>query len=70
MRRLFSTFAHGAPGIGLLVMRLIAGITLLIPGIAALRGELISRAAVLAIFEAGAGLLLIAGLWDVQLSTF
>jgi hypothetical protein len=38
VRRLFSTFAHGPPGIGLLLLRLVTGIAAVAPAIAALRG--------------------------------
>ena len=37
MRRLFSTFAHGPPGVGLLLLRLVTAIAAVIPAIAALR---------------------------------
>jgi putative oxidoreductase len=50
--RLFSTFASGWPGAGLLLMRLVAGITLVSRGIVGLRAVSI-----------GAGMLLLAGLW-------
>lgn len=59
MRRLFSTFAPGWPGAGLLLMRLVAGVSLIILGIAKLAtGSLIEN--IVAIL---AGLLLIVGLW-------
>ena len=62
MRRLFSTFAGGWPGIGLLLMRLVAGIAFIDHEINRLPGEpqieLIRH--VLAI---GLGILLLAGFW-------
>src|SRR6266851_5421350 len=33
MRRLFSTFAHGPPGVGLLLMRLSAGMGMVVQGV-------------------------------------
>src|SRR5258707_1269423 len=36
MRRLFSTFAHGPPGVGLLLMRLSAGMGMVVQGVLAL----------------------------------
>ena len=38
MRRLFSTFAHGPPGVGLLLLRLVTAFAAVAPAIAALRG--------------------------------
>jgi uncharacterized membrane protein YphA (DoxX/SURF4 family) len=63
MRRLFSTFAHGLPGAGLLMLRVVAGTALTIQGVTALtHGPAIGMTAlqVLAIL---AGILLLAGLW-------
>ncbi len=62
MQRLFSTFANGWPGFGLLVQRLFTGIALFHHGIA----QLESPAAGMMIPElAGAvlGLFILAGLW-------
>lgn len=59
MRRLFSTFAAGWPGAGLLLMRLVAGGALIAHGITKLGIEpLIANIAAIPV-----GLLLIAGLW-------
>jgi hypothetical protein len=61
LRRLFSTFAHGWPGVGLLLLRLVAGASLIIHGLRSLvNGPPIHLAAVLAI---AGGVLLVAGLW-------
>ena len=62
VRRLFSTFARGLPGIGLLVMRLVAGTAFIAKAAATLQNGPSSAipAAVLAII---AGLLLVPGLW-------
>jgi putative oxidoreductase len=63
VRRLFSTFARGWPGAGLLLMRLVAGIALIDHGITGLRdGPSVERAA-LHVLAIGAGMLLLAGLW-------
>ena len=63
MRRLFSTFAHGCPGAGLLLMRLAASIALIDHGVATLRAGPPIEPAMLHGLETGAGLLLLAGLW-------
>ena len=63
MRRLFSNFAHGWPGAGLLLLRLVAGIALIYRGAITLWGGLPIGAAVLNVVATGAGFLLFAGLW-------
>lgn len=63
MRRLFFTFAHGPPGIGLLLLRLLAGSAFAAHGFAALRGEPSFAFTVFVIFLLGLGLLVIAGFW-------
>jgi uncharacterized membrane protein YphA (DoxX/SURF4 family) len=62
VRRLFSTFARGWPGVGLLVMRLVGGTAFVLRAATALDGgpPTALAAAVLAII---AGLFLLAGLW-------
>ena len=62
MRRLFSTFAPGSPGVGLLVMRLVGGTAFIALAVATLPSEpsIAVAAQVLAVV---AGLLLLAGLW-------
>jgi uncharacterized membrane protein YphA (DoxX/SURF4 family) len=61
LRRLFSTFAHGWPGVGLLLLRLVAGTSLIIHGLKTLlNGQPIHPVTVLA---TAAGTLLLAGLW-------
>ncbi len=63
MRRLFSTFAHGLPGAGLLMLRVVAGIALTIQGVTALtRGPAIGMT-VLQVLAILGGILLLAGLW-------
>jgi len=61
--RLFSTFARGWPGTGLLLMRLVAGITLVSRGIVGLWEEPHLERAILHALSAGAGIFLLAGLW-------
>jgi len=63
MRRLFSTFAHGLPGMGLLLMRVVSGTALLVEGYLALRGGPPLGPTVLQVASMGLGILLLAGLW-------
>ncbi len=63
VRRLFSTFAHGSPGIGLLLMRLAAGIALIVHDITKLLGGPPLGAAILPAVTTCVGILLLAGLW-------
>lgn len=62
MRRLFSTFAHGWPGMGLFVMRLVGGPALVVRAADTLHGGL-SIGAAASVLAALAGLFLLAGLW-------
>jgi putative oxidoreductase len=63
MRRLFTNFAHGAPGVGLLLMRLGAGSLLLAHGIVVLHSAPAPGAVVYAVFDLLVGVLIVAGLW-------
>jgi len=63
VRRLFSTFAHGPPGVGLLLMRFVAGIALIAHEGTALRSGPSIAAAILHGLFASIGLLLLVGLW-------
>ena len=63
MRRLFSTFARGWPGAGLLLLRLVAGIALIVHGISSLRGGPAIGAAIMHGAAISGGVLLLAGLW-------
>lgn len=63
MRRLFSTFAHGAPGAGLLLLRVVACITLAFSAAKALRGDPPVGPTILHGLTAVVGILLILGLW-------
>jgi putative oxidoreductase len=59
VQRLFSTFAGGAPGAGLLIQRLLAGSALVYCAVAAFDGT----SAAPQVIGGLSGLLLIAGLW-------
>jgi len=63
VQRLFSGFANGLPGTGLLLLRLLTGAALIHFGIANLREVPPSLTAVLQIIGIGAGILLLIGLW-------
>ena len=63
MRRLFSSFARGLPGTGLLFMRLVVGTALIARAVAILCSGPKLGPAILQVLTAGAGLLLLAGLW-------
>ena len=63
MRRLFSTFAHGAPGAGLLLMRIAAGGALVVRAVATLAAGPPAAIAVFDVVAAGIGILLLVGLW-------
>jgi putative oxidoreductase len=56
LRRLYSTFAYGLPGAGLLLMRLVAAASLIAHGVT-------RHPAILDIVAIAAGILLLAGLW-------
>jgi putative oxidoreductase len=63
LRRLFSTFADGWPGAGLLFMRLVAGSMLVAQGYSSLRTGPPIGQATLDVIGMSAGVLLLAGLW-------
>jgi len=63
VRRLFSTFASGRPGIGLLLIRLVAGIILIGQGVTGLWGEPTFVPAAVDVLGAVTGILLLTGLW-------
>lgn len=63
MRRLYSTFAGGWPGLGLLLLRLVAGSALVVRAGLTLAGGAPMTSTVTAVFLAGSGILLIPGLW-------
>ena len=64
MRRLYSTFASGWPGLGLLLLRAVVGSALVVRAGMTLASGGASIAAILTtVFLAGSGILLIPGLW-------
>jgi len=63
VRRLFSTFAHGAPGLGLLLLRLAVGIALTSHAVMALRSGPPIGPTVLNALAGVVGILLLVGLW-------
>jgi uncharacterized membrane protein YphA (DoxX/SURF4 family) len=63
MRRLFSTFAPGAPGVGLLLLRLACGTILLAHAVAVLQRAPGLAEVALQVPSAILGVLLVAGLW-------
>lgn len=69
MRRLFSTFARGWPGVGLLLLRVAAGSSLIARSILVLGHTPTFRTGFFQFFIATNGLLLIAGLWTPVVAT-
>ena len=63
LRRLFSTFAHGWPGAGLLLLRLVVGLELVIRRINELQSGPPIGLAIIPVLAIAAGILLFAGLW-------
>ena len=63
VRRLFSTFALGAPGVGLLLLRGAAGIAVVFHAAMALRGDPPVGSAMLYVITGAVGILLLVGLW-------
>lgn len=63
MQRLFSTFASGWPGVGLLLQRVLAAILLVRFGVAEGTGTSFSPSMIPQILGAFVGILLLVGLW-------
>jgi putative oxidoreductase len=63
LRRLFSTFARGLPGAGLLLMRLVAGFALVARGLMGLLARGASEPAIFQVLSVAVGVTLVAGLW-------
>jgi uncharacterized membrane protein YphA (DoxX/SURF4 family) len=63
VRRLLSTFAPGSAGLGLLVLRLAAGIALVVQGTQALLAQPPLEASLVHAASIGIGMLLVVGLW-------
>jgi putative oxidoreductase len=70
LRRLYSTFAGGWPGAGLLLMRVVVGSALVVRGGSRLWSDLPPmNVTIPAVLLMGAGILLIAGLWTPIMGT-
>lgn len=63
MRRLFSTFARGWPGVGLLLLRIVAGIVLILRVLNGVSSHAPVHMTALYAIAISAGLLLLIGLW-------
>ena len=63
MRRLFSTFAHGAPGVGLLLLRVVVAVAVVFHLPMALRGGPPVGQVLLNVLTGVMGILLLVGLW-------
>src|SRR5271157_345432 len=63
LRRLFSTFARGWPGAGLLLMRLVSGIALLDQAVMLLPTGHSVQSVIFAVSAIAVGVLLLLGLW-------
>ena len=64
MRRLYSTFADGWPGTGLLLMRLVVGSALIVGASSILWSDPPPiNTTIMSVFLAGCGILLIPGIW-------
>ena len=69
LRRLFSSFARGWPGVGLLLMRIVAAIALVDQAIVEVQAVGLNGSSVPAVLAAVAGILLLAGLWTPAVGT-
>jgi uncharacterized membrane protein YphA (DoxX/SURF4 family) len=63
VRRLFSNFARGWPGVGLLLIRIAAGVSLMIYGLDKFHPGEPAGSVILRLLAIGDGAMLIAGLW-------
>ena len=63
MRRLFSTFARGWPGVGLLLIRIAAGVSMIIAGFATFQAGEPPASLLLRLLAIVDGALLVVGLW-------
>jgi hypothetical protein len=69
VRRLFFTFAGGAPGIGLLIMRVVAGVGLCAYGATGMFAVSPSEHVVVRVLSIGLAILLFLGLWTPLVGT-
>ena len=70
LRRLYSTFASGWPGFGLLLMRVVLGVALVLHARPAIWNTGVTYAAVSTIVLAACGILLVGGLWTPPIGIF
>lgn len=70
MRRLYSTFAGGWPGAGLLLMRVVVGSALVVRATAMPWSAPPTGTTIVFAFSAGCGVLIIPGLWTPVAGTF
>jgi putative oxidoreductase len=63
LRRLFSNFARGSPGVGLLLLRVVAGVGLVSHAVLRLGTGLPVKSATIEVFTIALGLLLFVGFW-------
>lgn len=69
LQRLFSTFANGWPGVGLLLQRILAALMLVRFAVLQLTATSPSTSIVPQIIAAGAGMFLLVGLWTPVVGT-
>jgi uncharacterized membrane protein YphA (DoxX/SURF4 family) len=69
LQRLFSTFANGWPGVGLLLQRILTAILLVRFGIIELTGKSFSPSVIPQAIAAFAGILVLVGLWTPAVGT-
>ncbi len=69
LQRLFSTFANGWPGLGLLIQRLVLGLALLYHGIALLSSTPAVGPVAPQLIGSALGLFILAGLWTPAMGT-
>jgi len=69
LQRLFSTFASGWPGIGLLLQRILTAILMVRFGVAELAGTSVSASTIPLIVAICAAILLLVGLWTPIVGT-
>ncbi len=69
LRRLYSTFAGGWPGVGLLLMRSVVGCALVMQAHSSLRTDPTTNVVITSSFLAIAGICLISGLWTPIVGT-